>query len=177
MSVHLHPTPCVPSPTPSVSSSRVQTVFSSFLSRKRKMTPHCHSCPQPLQYHHTHFQTIRPHQTPCATRRPRQNLTFLWSKPKPGHRSCDVPGFRSGHNWDQPRQGVLGGSNKWDHPRQGFLGGSTKCDQPRQGFFGGVRKWPVRSRWPHLFNFHSTYNKIRDYRTYLSTVTALSVYL
>ena len=44
------------------------------------MTPDCHNCPQPLQHHHTHFQAIRHHQTPCVTRPPRGVCHFFVSK-------------------------------------------------------------------------------------------------
>jgi hypothetical protein len=73
--------------TPSVSSSRVETVFSSFLSGKRKMTPHCHSCPQPLQHHHTHFQAIRHHPPDPLRHATSSSESAISSSQKPKTRS------------------------------------------------------------------------------------------
>ncbi len=135
-------------PTPSVSSSRVQTVFSSFLSSKRKMTPHWYNCPQPLQSLMIITHTFRW----SVLTRPLVPLVvlvrachFFGQNQNPVTGPVPVPVLEQGTNETTPDRGFWGGPTNATTPDRGFWG-VQQMRPPQTGFFWGVRKWPVRSR-------------------------------
>ncbi len=46
----------------------------------------------------------------------------------------------------------------------GLFGGFQQRRPPHKGVFGGVRKWPVRSRWPHLARLYGNSRAFFSFR-------------